>query len=66
MKQTHVYLISEQGEHTTSKRIATYDYEMKLIKPGQEFYVGQKPYRVESFTPYQESLAAVVCVTEVL
>ena len=65
MKQTHVYLISERGEHTTSKCLAVYDYEMKLVKPGQDFYVGQKPYRVEAFDPRVDGMSATVYVTEI-
>lgn len=64
MKKTHVYLIRDLGHHTQSTKLATYDYEMKIVQSGKEFCVGQQVYKVASFTPAKDESPAVVCVVE--
>lgn len=66
MKKTEVYLYNgETLEGFPADRlITTFDYEMKIVKKGADFCVGQTVYKVVDFQPLTESQPAKVLLRE--
>lgn len=64
MKKTEVYYgdVTVMGEFPTERLIATFDYEMKIVKKGADFCVGQTVYSVLDFQPATETQPAKVLV----
>ena len=70
MKKTEIYLNNAQAPSSwqpilmfpDDHLITVFDYEMKIVKKGADFCVGQTVYEVVDFQPLTESQPAKVLV----